>query len=205
MTQPILPKLKDSHNVDFFEKYGEWDVRPQDSLKKLSSGLKVDKVETEINSIPDMWARPMLFEMALLNPDHVLHKRILGEWRGMLAMLGLKEILGLKESLSRKDREIAEGRDRALALERAKADLEDKMLSIERQLADARDRIDSLQADKEQAKKANEDFKKRAERAVAESEARTREAVQFAIQRGSRSGRVAWQFARGYAGARRLK
>ena len=34
-----------------------------------------------------------------------------------------------------------------------------------------------------------------------ETEARTREAVQFALQRGSRSGRVAWQFARGYAGA----
>jgi len=97
MTQPILPKLKDSHNVDFFEKYGEWDVRTQDSLKKLSSGLKVDKVETEISSIPDMWARPMLFEMALLDPAHVLHTRILGEWRGMLAMLGLKEVLGLNE------------------------------------------------------------------------------------------------------------
>ena len=38
-----------------------------------------------------------------------------------------------------------------------------------------------------------------------EAEARTREALQFAMQRGSRSGRVAWQFARGYAGARRLK
>jgi len=38
-----------------------------------------------------------------------------------------------------------------------------------------------------------------------DSEARTREALQFAIQRGSRSGRVAWQFARSYAGARRLK
>jgi predicted AAA+ superfamily ATPase len=38
-----------------------------------------------------------------------------------------------------------------------------------------------------------------------ENEARMREALQFAIQRGSRSGRVAWQFARGYAGARRLK
>ena len=36
-------------------------------------------------------------------------------------------------------------------------------------------------------------------------ESRVREALQFAIQRGSRSGRVAWQFARGYAGARRLK
>jgi hypothetical protein len=38
-----------------------------------------------------------------------------------------------------------------------------------------------------------------------ESDARTREALQFAIQRGSRSGRVGWQFARAYAGARRLK
>jgi predicted AAA+ superfamily ATPase len=33
---------------------------------------------------------------------------------------------------------------------------------------------------------------------------RAREAVQFALQRGSRSGRVAWQFAKGYAGARAL-
>jgi predicted AAA+ superfamily ATPase len=38
-----------------------------------------------------------------------------------------------------------------------------------------------------------------------DSEHRTREALQFAIQRGSRSGRVAWQFARAYAGAHRLK
>jgi predicted AAA+ superfamily ATPase len=31
-----------------------------------------------------------------------------------------------------------------------------------------------------------------------------REAIQFSLQRGSRSGRVAWQFARGHAGARGL-
>jgi len=35
--------------------------------------------------------------------------------------------------------------------------------------------------------------------------ARQREAIQFALQRGSRSGRVAWQFARSYAGAAALK
>ena len=35
-------------------------------------------------------------------------------------------------------------------------------------------------------------------------EARQREAIQYALQRGSRSGRVAWQFARGFAGARAL-
>jgi uncharacterized protein len=36
-------------------------------------------------------------------------------------------------------------------------------------------------------------------------EALHREAIQFALQRGSRSGRVAWQFARAHAGARGLK
>ncbi len=38
-----------------------------------------------------------------------------------------------------------------------------------------------------------------------ESEARTREALQWALQRGSRSGRAAWQFAKNYAGAQGLK
>ena len=36
-------------------------------------------------------------------------------------------------------------------------------------------------------------------------EALHREAIQFALQRGSRSGRVAWQFARAHSGARALK
>src|SRR5882724_478923 len=95
MTHPILPKLKDNHNVKSLKEAGKWDIRDQESLSKLSSGLKVDKVETEISSIPDMWARPMLFEMALLNPEHVLHERILGEWRGLLAMIALKEVAKL--------------------------------------------------------------------------------------------------------------
>jgi hypothetical protein len=38
-----------------------------------------------------------------------------------------------------------------------------------------------------------------------DAETRTREALQFALQRGSRSGRVAWQFAKAYAGARALR
>jgi hypothetical protein len=37
--------------------------------------------------------------------------------------------------------------------------------------------------------------------AARDVESRTREALQFALARGSRSGRVAWQFARHYAGA----
>ncbi len=37
-----------------------------------------------------------------------------------------------------------------------------------------------------------------------DGDARDRDALQFALQRGSRSGRIAWQFARGYAGAAAL-
>lgn len=38
-----------------------------------------------------------------------------------------------------------------------------------------------------------------------DAELRTREALQFALQRGSRSGRVAWQFAKHWAGRQGLK
>ena len=38
-----------------------------------------------------------------------------------------------------------------------------------------------------------------------ETESRTRDALQWALQRGSRSGRAAWQFAKNYAGAHGLR
>ena len=41
-------------------------------------------------------------------------------------------------------------------------------------------------------------------RSARDTAVRDREAIQFALQRGSRSGRVAWQFAKSYAGARAL-
>ena len=48
-------------------------------------------------------------------------------------------------------------------------------------------------------------FGVRAAASAREDELRTREALQFALQRGSRSGRVAWQFAKHYAGDRALR
>ncbi len=50
-----------------------------------------------------------------------------------------------------------------------------------------------------------EHFGIRPARIVRERAARDRQAIQYALQRGSRSGRVAWQFARGYAGAQALR
>ena len=48
-------------------------------------------------------------------------------------------------------------------------------------------------------------FGVKAAAAPRDDEARRREALQFALQRGSRSGRVAWQFAKHYAGERALR
>jgi CheY-like chemotaxis protein/predicted nucleic acid-binding Zn-ribbon protein len=90
-----------------------------------------------------------------------------------------KEILALKESFGRKEKEILDAREKNLVLERAKGEFADKVLAAERELADARDKNDALAADKEQAKKASEDFKTRMTRAVTESEARTKEAVEL--------------------------
>jgi predicted AAA+ superfamily ATPase len=44
-----------------------------------------------------------------------------------------------------------------------------------------------------------------APRSAREREQRTRAALQFALQRGSRSGRIAWQFAKSYAGAAAIR
>jgi hypothetical protein len=95
MTYHILPRLRPNHTVQTINDVGTWTVRTRQVLEDISRGLHVDKVESEINSIPDMWARPMLFEMALFDREHVLHERIRGEWRGMLAMLALKEVTKL--------------------------------------------------------------------------------------------------------------
>jgi hypothetical protein len=86
--------MKDGH-IPNIEPAGTWVSRSRAELDNLSKGLKVDPIETDISSIPDVWARPLLFEMALLNDQHILHQRILGEWRGLLAIIGLKEVLGL--------------------------------------------------------------------------------------------------------------
>jgi predicted AAA+ superfamily ATPase len=50
-----------------------------------------------------------------------------------------------------------------------------------------------------------EHFGIRAPASAREGEARTREALQWALARGSRSGRAAWQFAKNFAGAQALR
>ena len=92
---PLLPSLKGEDNaVAILKSTGTWEQVDAIELENISRSLKVttgDAKYSDIDSIPSMWARPLLFEMALYDTNHLMYKRILGEWRGLLAMLALKE------------------------------------------------------------------------------------------------------------------
>ena len=67
---PLLPRLKKDGEVTAIARAGQWMKRDPTELQKLSVSLKVDKMEFLVNSIPDIWARPILFEMALYDRDY---------------------------------------------------------------------------------------------------------------------------------------
>ena len=79
---------------------GQWEGKSitADELNNLANGLEVAQRRnraTSIDSIPDVWASPIFFKIALYAStgnhfDAELHRKIKGEWRAILAMLALK-------------------------------------------------------------------------------------------------------------------
>lgn len=97
----MLPKLKNNHTISGIG-LAEFNPLAYDDISKIQNGIDVDKTllihpENYLSSIPDIWARPILFEMALFKTDHLLHSRTLGEWRGLLAILALKNVCNLND------------------------------------------------------------------------------------------------------------
>ena len=95
MAFPLLPPLKkDGDGLAVLSPTGTWVKVPGVALNNIAENLAVTKVDgkyIDIDSIPSMWARPLLFEIALYDKDHPMHECVVGEWRGLLAMLALKE------------------------------------------------------------------------------------------------------------------
>ena len=92
MPIPLLPSLKESNKIAI-TKRGEWMSDAQTNLGNLADDLKVTAgVKSDISSIPDLWARPSMYELVLYDENHHLHKRFLDEWRGVLAILALREM-----------------------------------------------------------------------------------------------------------------
>lgn len=97
---PLLPKLNKNLTVQLANQ-GCWIREGHDFLNSLTesidSGTEVANLG-HIDSIPDVWARPLLFQMALFDEDNKigfvsgLHKQVVGEWRSLIAMIALKDI-----------------------------------------------------------------------------------------------------------------
>lgn len=103
---PLLPKLSVKAPIAPVIA-GQWEdatgpLGTTHFLKGLADGLEVANNERKIDSIdsiPDIWARPILFRMALFAStgfDASLHKKVLGEWRALLAMLALQDTRHLR-------------------------------------------------------------------------------------------------------------
>ncbi|MBC7880953.1 MAG: rod shape-determining protein [Anaerolineae bacterium] len=98
-SKPLLPKLKADATVATPSEAASWVSVDGVILANLAESLVVPDLsatQRSIDSIPDIWARPLLFKQALHNNEHPLHLTVLGEWRGLLAILALREWRNLR-------------------------------------------------------------------------------------------------------------
>lgn len=98
---PMLPKIDSKSNKVLMDQSGIWKSTSLDFLQGLASSLAAGETLEDIgniDSIPDVWAKPLLFKMALFDLETTrefvmgLHDLVLGEWRAILAMLALKNV-----------------------------------------------------------------------------------------------------------------
>lgn len=93
-----LPQLQfETANLAIPEASGVWKNNDRKIIRGISDAIIVgDDAKTRgISSIPDIWARPLMFQSAL-SPDthHPLSDRVTQEWRGLLSLLALCKIKG---------------------------------------------------------------------------------------------------------------
>lgn len=74
---------------------GLWSNAEYGIMNEISQKIVVDEHAKSrgVSSIPDVWARPLLFQSALQkNSQHPLRERLLQEWRGLMSLLALHKI-----------------------------------------------------------------------------------------------------------------
>ena len=98
---PMLPKVNEEISKLLKDQAGIWKETDINFLQGLANSLDCGESIKDmgaVDSIPDMWARPLLFKMALFDLEPTrqfitgLHEKVIGEWRALLAMFALKEI-----------------------------------------------------------------------------------------------------------------
>ena len=93
----LLPKLKENCDVGAGNDPGNWTVHTSTAFSNIANSLDYQAPGgiRSISSVPTMWARPLIMEMALHNAAHPLHSQMVEQWQGMLAAIALAEIRAL--------------------------------------------------------------------------------------------------------------
>jgi len=91
----FLPKLSEQTNVTS-PIPGIWHEATKKVLSDIANSILISQLElkTIVSSIPDIWARPLLFWSALRDENHPLHKKIYNEWKALLSLIALREVKG---------------------------------------------------------------------------------------------------------------
>lgn len=85
----VLPRLQ--KGMPEATAAGAW--LPVESLDVLANNLEIgdsDLSRDDIKSIPDPWAQLLVFDRALFDASHPLHKAVVVQWRALLATIALQ-------------------------------------------------------------------------------------------------------------------
>jgi hypothetical protein len=85
---------------------GKWLRKNGLTFKAIADDLSIsdsDDQAKSVTSIPDMWARPLLVQMALLDRDHPLHKSVKKQWQKMLAAIALAKVRNYPITIQKAD------------------------------------------------------------------------------------------------------
>lgn len=98
-----LPKLVNNHNVENGNGLDWVHNRSGEALDAISKGLDVANIGVQVvESVPSMWARATLFDTAINHQDgrtnSEVDRKIVGEWRGTLALLAFNYLSQFKLS-----------------------------------------------------------------------------------------------------------
>jgi hypothetical protein len=91
----LLPKLKKGESNVKNVQAGQWGEQAPGAFQDIAESLDFKSPGEDIksiSSIPSMWARPMVVEMALHQREHKLRSQIVTQWQGMLAAIALSQV-----------------------------------------------------------------------------------------------------------------
>ncbi len=87
-----LPALSKTETGMTIPSKGSWANQSSKIIIDIANGIEITEKASKkgISSIPDIWARPLMFQSALReNSKHPLKEKLTQEWRGLMSLLAL--------------------------------------------------------------------------------------------------------------------